>query len=90
MQVFEDEITDDEEESIDDQHSEKVSGSKRTKQNTIKYESDEDEGGGADKAADSGIVIDSTNIENVQNGEALSSNRNASITSETDVGKNND
>ncbi|XP_023310315.1 small G protein signaling modulator 2-like [Anoplophora glabripennis] len=86
-EVFEDDgVTDDEgDESLEDDKAEQRGPRpKRTKQNTIKYESDEDgEGRGV------GGAVVGAKPENVQNEEALScrNSRHSSETSDTNVGK---
>ncbi|KAJ8909653.1 hypothetical protein NQ315_002918, partial [Exocentrus adspersus] len=86
-EVFEDDgVTDDEgEESPDEEKSEQRGPRpKRTKQNTIKYESDEENGVGGG----TGDVAECSQPENVQNAEALSRrNSRNSVTSDTNVGK---
>ncbi|KAJ8939383.1 hypothetical protein NQ314_011128, partial [Rhamnusium bicolor] len=94
-EVFEDDVvTDDEDEdSLDEEKSETPSRRpKRTKQNTIKYESDEEDGDGGGivmgkKTEDVGNPVESTKTEDVQNGEALNckNSRNNSVTSDTNV-----
>lgn len=88
VQVFEDDgVTDDEdEESLDEDKAEqRQKRPKRTKQNTIKYESDEEVGDGGGTTG----PREGAKPENVQNEEALScrNSRRSSVTSDTNVGR---